>query len=868
MDQEVRTAAPAPGLRHAGAAVPTGIRRVVGARELPSAAGTARFAAVTAQLALVLLALHLFRIEESVGFGKLLPLIFGGFVLHALLPLRLRRPFFLALSLTAIGLVFGPLYGGMLIALGLTLVGLCHLPVRFGARVALIGAAAAGLAALRLEWVPSPAEHLPTLVLPILGSMFMFRLAIYLYDLRHERVPATWAERLSYFFLLPNICFPLFPVVDYQTYRRTYYDSPAHEIYQKGVLWMLRGLMQLVAYRVVYHYLVPASAEVQGLGGMVQSMLSTYLLYLRISGQFHLIVGILCLFGFNLPETHRLYLLASSFNDYWRRINIYWKDFMMKLFYYPSLMYLRRWGMEAGMVGATLVVFAGTWLLHSYQWLWLRGTFPVTGPDALFWGILGLLVVANSLHEAKRGRRRTLAKPGWSLRGALVHALKTTGMLVFITVLWSLWSSHSVGEWLTLVGAARQSSPGAVGLLLAALALLVSVGVLVQYALHRGWPLSPLGERPSFRRSAAFSGATALGLVLIGLPQVNGRLGTRLPELVASVQENRLNVRDAETLERGYYEGLLGGESYTSALWRVSPQRQPGDWQGVREAGGVHWTHDLLEFELRPSFATTIKRVGFSTNQWGMRDREYTLEKPAGTYRMALLGSSHAMGAGVADGQTFETLVESRLNEEQGGRGAVAYEILNFAVAGYTAHQSAIQLERSVARFSPDAVLYAAHANEASRMVRRLARAVEAGVPIGYPELAALVERSGARPGMRAAEIERRLYTVEDDLLGWSFRSMVETARAHGAVPVWVYVPVPGEREEASRAQLHRLAEAAGFEAWSLAGAFDGHDAGQVQLAAWDSHPNAKGHTLLAAQLHARIRENLPRLLSHGATAR
>jgi D-alanyl-lipoteichoic acid acyltransferase DltB (MBOAT superfamily) len=843
-----------------------GLRSTLGEIAAVGSADAVRFALIAGQLGLVLFALYLFRIEESVGFVKILPLIFGGFILHAGMPLSLRRPFFLLISLAAIGVVFGFLYGGILIALGLGVIAMCHLPIPFRARVALIVTTAVALAAVRVEWISAPAEHVPTLVLPILGSMFMFRLIVYLYDLRHEKVPATWAERLSYFFLLPNICFPLFPVVDYQTYRRTYYDRDAFEIYQKGVLWIVRGLLHLLAYRVVYYYMVPSTAEVQGLGGVVQAMVSTYLLYLRISGQFHLIIGILCLFGFNLPETHRLYLLASSFNDYWRRINIYWKDFMMKIFYYPSLMYMRRWGVNAGMVGATLVVFAGTWLLHSYQWLWLRGTFPLTGPDALFWGILGLLVVGNSLYEARRGRRRSLAKPEWSFRGALVHALKTTGMLVFITVLWSLWSSHTVAEWLSLIGAAGQSSARDVAILLAALGLLVGIGVFVQYALHRGWSLSPVGERPTFGRSAAFAGSTALILVLIGLPQVNGRLGGPLTELVASVQENRLNVRDAETLERGYYEGLLGGESYTSALWRVSPQRQPGDWQGIREAGGVQWTNDLLEFELLPSFATTIKRVPFTTNQWGMRDREYTLEKTAGTYRIALLGASHSMGAGVANAETFETIVEERLNRQRGNGEYEAYEILNFAVAGYTAHQSAIQLAETAMKFAPDAVFYTAHANEGSRLVRRLAKAVESGVPIRYPELAAIVQRSGAQAGMRPSDIERRLQNVAEDLLGWSFRSMVQTAREHGAVPIWVYVPVPDEREDQRREELHRLASAAGFQTWSLAGAYAGHDPSRIQLAVWDSHPNARGHALLAAQLLARIQENL-HLLHHRGSA-
>src|SRR5690606_9431293 len=121
-----------------------------------------------------------------------------------------------------------------------------------------------------------------------------------------------------------------------------------------------------------------------------------------------------------------------------------------------------------------------------------------TVPDALFWGILGGLVVVNSLWEARRGRRRALSRPHWSLPAATAHALKVTAMLVTITVLWSLWSSGSLSQWLELVGSARGVSAISVAALFGALALLVALGVVAQYLRHRGWPLTPLGDRPSF----------------------------------------------------------------------------------------------------------------------------------------------------------------------------------------------------------------------------------------------------------------------------------------------------------------------------------------------------------------------------------
>ena len=156
-------------------------------------------------------------------------------------------------------------------------------------------------------------------------------------------------------------------------------------------LWIFRGVTHLILYRAVYYYLVPTPEEVQGLGELVLFIVSSYLIYLRVSGLFHVIIGILCLFGMNLPETHHHYFLAAEFNEVWRKLNIYWKDFMAKVLYYPLVMKIRKWGMMRARVLGTMLVFVATWLLHSYQWFWLRGDFPLNAIDGLYWGILGCL---------------------------------------------------------------------------------------------------------------------------------------------------------------------------------------------------------------------------------------------------------------------------------------------------------------------------------------------------------------------------------------------------------------------------------------------------------------------------------------------
>ena len=67
------------------------------------------------------------------------------------------------------------------------------------------------LAAIRLDWIPAfQTMQVGAEVVPILAAMFMFRLIIYVYDLHQNPQHAPVTQRLAYFFMLPNVCFPWF----------------------------------------------------------------------------------------------------------------------------------------------------------------------------------------------------------------------------------------------------------------------------------------------------------------------------------------------------------------------------------------------------------------------------------------------------------------------------------------------------------------------------------------------------------------------------------------------------------------------------------------------------------------------------------
>ncbi len=75
-----------------------------------------------------------------------------------------------------------------------------------------------------------------------------------------------------------------------------------------------------------------------------------------------------------------------------------------------------------------------------------------------------------------------------------------------------------------------------------------------------------------------------------------------------------------------------------------------------------------------------------------MRDKDYTLKKPENTIRIALLGASHVVGSEVNDDETFESILEERLNKEFNGKSRL--EILNFAHTGRTVIHQVTLLEK------------------------------------------------------------------------------------------------------------------------------------------------------------------------------
>jgi len=120
------------------------------------------------------------------------------------------------------------------------------------------------------------------------------------------------------------------------------------------------------------------------------------------------------------------------------------------------------------------------------------------------------------------------------------------------------------------------------------------------------------------------------------------------------------------------------------------------------------------------AFDGSIVQIPSTTVAWNsmrIRDYEYTLEKPAGTYRIIILGGSFTFGWGVELDETFSKVLETRLNEKYGTKkhGTMQrqdYQVINFGIPGYTAVQEAGLFSGKAAQMSPDLVIIAFHPSD------------------------------------------------------------------------------------------------------------------------------------------------------------
>jgi hypothetical protein len=285
-----------------------------------------------------------------------------------------------------------------------------------------------------------------------------------------------------------------------------------------------------------------------------------------------------------------------------------------------------------------------------------------------------------------------------------------------------------------------------------------------------------------------------------------------------------------------------------SQLWELY-MRQRVRWPRLDDVGAVRRLPSYLALELLPSRRVPFGSLQFSTNRWGMRDREYDRDKALGTFRLAVVGASTTMGWAVDDAETFENILETRLDRHLRRAAPDArFESLNFSVPGYVPMMFGALVDRALT-FGPDAVMIVTQDNDAERTVGRLVDYVRDGIP--FPDDSARALAAAAIQGTQSRELAmRRLMVHGEAILTRYYRAIVEQCRAAGVRPVWVYLPgLELTSYSADRAALFNAAQRAGFTIIDLSGVYDGRNPATLRVEEADYHPNAEGHRLVAQRL-------------------
>ncbi len=369
-------------------------------------------------------------------------------------------------------------------------------------------------------------------------------------------------------------------------------------------------------------------------------------------------------------------------------------------------------------------------------------------------------------------------------------------------------------------------------------------------------------DKPMTLRPARFCFAQTLALLLLGIAPLPLGWG-KARDVIESTRSPEMNRNDRESSTAGYYQGLIGGGEGPQGGRSELALRllgKPTEW--VRfHASNVTYPlpdGDFLQFELKTNVRKTLFGHPFTTNAHGMRDREYTKEKPPGVFRIAVLGSSMDMGWGIGTEETYVNLLEDWLNVHAAKRGLHRrFEVLNFAVAAYSPLQRLESYRRKARAFQPDMVVYSATMLDIRLMEIHLCDLFRGHSDLGFDFVRSAITTAGLTDEDLRTDSEDRLvykdvvkqklrdqyWPLYDDVIG----ELAAECRSEKIAIACVIIPRVGKADApAARAEpVARLKGIAAHHAvplYDLSGTFDNQDPAQFEIAAWDDHPNAFGH--------------------------
>ena len=144
---------------------------------------------------------------------------------------------------------------------------------------------------------------------------------------------------------------------------------------------------------------------------------------------------------------------------------------------------------------------------------------------------------------------------------------------------------------------------------------------------------------------------------------------------------------------------VIGVETYVRVFIDDGMQYDLEMWKYAKEVKQVD-PDPLIGHRHAPNRSAKLMGVSVETNSQGLRDREFTFEKPAGTLRVMMLGDSFTEGWGVEERGIFSKRIE-RLYADQGTNA----EVINTGVGNWNSVQEVEFFLTDGYRYHPDIVV-------------------------------------------------------------------------------------------------------------------------------------------------------------------
>ncbi|HEY5658784.1 MAG TPA: SGNH/GDSL hydrolase family protein, partial [Myxococcota bacterium] len=231
-------------------------------------------------------------------------------------------------------------------------------------------------------------------------------------------------------------------------------------------------------------------------------------------------------------------------------------------------------------------------------------------------------------------------------------------------------------------------------------------------------------------------------------------------------------------------------------------------------------------------------------NAFGFRDYAYPVQKPAGAFRILLIGDSVVEGHRVGIADTFGKRLEARLNAG-GGR---AFEVIHLARSGYTTQQELVLLKRQAFELQPDLILWNYCLNDpldplyhpigfrADRIGYRHGWYVPRVHVVSFLDQRIFLLREKIRSRNCPREYHRFYQCAYQHKVEAQVAEIAEASRERGVPILFVVHPIyhPGAFRSYLLTDLHErltgLAQANGLPAYDLLDAYAGRDVAEVGL--------------------------------------